>query len=204
MSVENNRKPDYHVDCMFVDRWSPRSFVNSELDSKILNSLFEAARWAPSCYNEQPWVFVFSTNEQEREKLLDTLLPGNRTWNKNVPVIAYILARKKFSKNGKLNFHAMFDTGAAWMSIAVQARKLGLYTHAMAGFDKDKVYQLFNLEPEEIEVIAALAIGYRDEPENLDAKLQKMEYPNQRNSIEKFSFSLSRFQQSGFKFSGTA
>ncbi|KQC11780.1 MAG: hypothetical protein APR63_03885 [Desulfuromonas sp. SDB] len=203
MNVENTRKPDYHVDCMFIDRWSPRSFVNSQLDSEILNSLFEAARWAPSCYNEQPWLFVFSTNEQEKEKLLDTLLPGNRTWNKNVPVIAYIMARKKFSKNNKSNFHAMFDTGAAWMSLALQARKLGLYTHAMAGFDRKKVYQLLNLEPQEIEVIAALAIGYEDEPEKLDAKLQKMEYPNQRKSIENFSFSLSSFQQGGFKLTGT-
>ncbi|MDD5708685.1 MAG: nitroreductase family protein, partial [Kiritimatiellae bacterium] len=123
---------------MFVDRWSPRAYLPEPIPEHQIRMLFEAARWAPSCFNEQPWLFVYATSEADRSRFAAALVEKNRAWAGIAPLLIFVLARRNFRQSGKQNRHAAFDSGAAWMSLALQARKLGLYAHGMAGFDINK------------------------------------------------------------------
>ena len=134
LAIPNNRSPEAEVDPMFPGRWSPRALDPEPLPEEAVASLFEAARWAPSCFNEQPWLFVYGTGEEKLATFLEILREGNRTWAKNAPVLAILFARKTFARNEKPNRWAGLDCGAAWMSLALQARTMGLYAHGMAGF----------------------------------------------------------------------
>ena len=145
----NPRTPDWDVDSMFVDRWSPRGFSGEPLTEREIHTLFEAARWAPSCYNEQPWRFVYATEPQARARLTACLVAKNRAWAGGAPLLMFLLARRHFQKTGAENRHAPYDAGAAWMALALQARKLGLYAHAMAGFNPDKAYEALGVSRED-------------------------------------------------------
>ena len=134
----NNRTPECEVDCIFTDRWSPRAFRSDPLPEHQIKSLFEAARWAPSCFNEQPWLFVYATGAEERRKFVSVLVEKNQRWASKCPLLMFVLTRRKFQEGGRENRHAPFDAGAAWVSLALQARRLGLYAHAMAGFNLEK------------------------------------------------------------------
>ncbi|MGA7613881.1 MAG: nitroreductase family protein, partial [Thermoanaerobaculia bacterium] len=118
------RKSDLPVHPMFVDRWSRRAFSPEPIDRATLSTLFEAARWSPSSMNEQPWFFLFATAEEDLERFRSVLVPGNRTWADHAPVLVIAYARKNFS-NDRPNRWAGFDTGAAWMSLALQAHHSG-------------------------------------------------------------------------------
>lgn len=133
------------VDPRFVERWSPRAFSDRSVPDEDLEAIFEAARWTPSSFNEQPWRFVYATSQEDRDRFLEAILPGNRAWAKDAPVLVYIVARTTFERNGKPNRHAWFDTGAAWMSLALQARQLGIHTHAMGGIDPEKAASILDL-----------------------------------------------------------
>ena len=174
------RVPEWDVDEMFVDRWSPRSFTGEPIPDDQVRSLFEAARWAPSCYNDQPWLFVYTTSDEGRARFLSTLVESNRRWTKKAPLLVYVAARRRFRHNDKENRHAVFDAGAAWVSLAFQARKLGLYAHAMAGFRKDDAYELLRLNHEEYHILAAIAVGRRGPASALPEDLRKSETPNSR------------------------
>jgi nitroreductase len=174
------RVPEWDVDEMFIDRWSPRSFVDEPIRDEHAHSLFEAARWAPSCYNDQPWLFVYATSEEGRARFLSTLSEGNQRWARNAPLLAYVTARRRFRHNQKENRHAAFDAGAAWVSVAFQARKLGLYAHGMAGFRKEEAYELLGLDEEEYDILAAIAVGRRGRVDALPENLQKGEKPSNR------------------------
>lgn len=176
----NPRKPMAEVDAIFIDRWSPRSLGGPALTEVELNALFEAARWAPSCYNEQPWEFHYATSDMARERFAAALVEKNRQWAVQAPLLVFVTARRAFSANGKVNRHAVFDAGAAWMSLALQARRLGLHAHAMAGFSIDKAAEVLGLSLEEYEIMAAVAVGRRVTPERLPEDLRAMESPNQR------------------------
>jgi nitroreductase len=186
MSIDrtNPRNPAYEVDALFVDRWSPRSFVEGSLTDAEVNALLEAAHWAPSCMNEQPWRFWVAHTEDARERFLPTLVERNQLWARRASLLLYIGARKNFGTSKSLNRQAMFDTGAAWMSLALQARRLGLYAHGMAGFDRDKAYALTGVSPDDIEIIAAIAVGRRGDPEALSEDQRKRESPSMRKGIE--------------------
>lgn len=147
------------VDPAFLKRHSPRSFADHPVDATDLEAVFEAARWAPSSYNEQPWRFVYATDVEDRERFLGAILEGNRDWAKDAPVLAFVLAKTSFERNNRENTHAWFDTGAAWMSLALQATKLGLATHAMGGIDYEKTREILAV-PEGFEVVCGLAIGH--------------------------------------------
>ncbi|NIM65421.1 MAG: nitroreductase [Candidatus Latescibacteria bacterium] len=181
--VFNKREPQAHVDPIFLDRWSPRALSREPVPESMIESLFEAARWAPSCYNEQPWLFIYAATEEDLSLYRPLLVEGNRQWADNAPVLAFALARKNFARNNKPNDWAAFDTGAAWMSLALQARRLGLYAHAMAGILKDKVYEVLNIPRDEYEVICAIAIGRYGDPSQLPASLKSSEIPNKRKSL---------------------
>jgi nitroreductase len=176
----NPRTPDWDIDSMFTDRWSPRAFSPEPLSEREIRTLFEAARWAPSCFNEQPWLFVYATEAEQRRKLVDCLVAKNRTWAGRAPLILFILARRHFQKTGKENRHAPFDAGAAWLALALQARKLGLYAHAMAGFNVEQAYEATGASREKYLVMAAVAVGRKTEDSWLPDDLRAMENPNER------------------------
>lgn len=186
--MENNRKPENPINELFINRWSPRSFSNKNVSKEVLYSLFEAARWSPSCFNDQPWIFLYATNDEPdiKKLFLEPLVEFNYNWAKEAPVIIYIIARKHFAHNGNINFHSGFDTGAAWMSLSLQAQLLGLSTHAMAGFDKEKAYKNLNVDKEKYDIYAVCAIGYKDEADKLPEELKLKEKPNSRRSVNEF------------------
>lgn len=178
-----SRKTEAEVDPMFIDRWSPVAFSRQPVPGKDLAALFEAARWAPSCFNEQPWLFLYATQEKDLARFRSLLVEGNRVWADRAPVLAVVFARRRFQRNAKPNRHAAFDAGAAWMSLALQARRLGLYTHAMAGFDEERSYRALDVPKDRFEAMAVIAIGRRDEALVLPGDLAKRELPSDRGPI---------------------
>lgn len=184
MNTSSSRTGDHSVDSIFIERWSPRSFKHTALTSEQVLRLFEAARWAPSCHNDQPWRFHYAVSETARRCFIDTLVPGNRVWAVHAPLLIYITAGTCFRHNGKSNAWAAFDAGAAWMSIALQARLMGLYTHGMAGFERDRAIQLLNIDTKTEDVLAAVAVGYRGDRAMLPEMLQEKEQPNGRLPLD--------------------
>jgi nitroreductase len=172
-------------------RWSPRAFSPQPVSPEVLGSLLEAARWAPSSYNEQPWAYLVATKEnpQEFQRLLSTLVEGNRAWAQHAPVLMLSVAKKHFERNGQPNRHAFYDTGQATMSLIVQATDLGLSAHQMAGFSVEKARELFSIPPE-WEPAAAIALGYPVEADAVPETLRAKEsLPRSRKPLEDFVFS---------------
>ncbi len=176
----NDRVAEVEVDSMFTDRWSPRAFASDPLPEHQIKTLFEAARWAPSCFNEQPWLFVYATEPEQRRKLASVLVEKNQRWAAKCPLLMFVLARRRFREGGRENRHAPFDAGSAWMSLALQARRLGLYAHAMAGFSIKKAYEALGVSEEEYLVMAAIAVGRKGDADQLPDDLRAMESPNDR------------------------
>lgn len=185
-----SRTPDADVHPMFLDRWSPRAFASTPLTEAQIASLFEAARWAPSCLNEQPWTFVYATDpgSPDHDRLLGLLVEANRVWSRHAPLLIIAFARRTFARNGKPNRHHGFDAGAAWMSLALQARALGLYSHAMAGFDHERAGAELGLPTDEFEAMAAIAVGAPGDPAALPEPLRAREAPSPRNPASSFVF----------------
>jgi len=184
MSIDrsNPRNPAADIDSMFIDRWSPRAFEPIPLTQTQIDTLFEAARWAPSCFNAQPWLFIYAADATDRIRFISALVEKNRAWVQNASLLVYLLCRRNFSHNGQVNRHAPFDAGAAWMSLALQARKLGLYAHAMAGFSREKAYEILNAPAEEYDIMAAIAVGYRTAPVILSEPVAAAEKPSDRKA----------------------
>lgn len=178
----NPRIPEADVDCQFTDRWSPRSFLPDPIPDWQVAALFEAARWSPSCYNEQPWSFRYAVSTVGRARLATVLVAKNQAWAAKAPLLMFVLAHAAFEHNGKSNRHAAFDAGAAWMALAFQARRFGLYAHAMAGFSEAKAREVLGVGDEFI-VLAAVAVGRRGDPAGISADLRSMEAPNERKSL---------------------
>ena len=188
--VPNNRIPDAPVNPMFLDRWSPRAFDPIPLPEEDVATLFEAARWAPSCFNEQPWLFVYGTSEKEKETFLEILVEKNRLWAHNAPVLAILFAKKTFAHGGRPNRWAGLDCGAAWVSLAFQARMMGLYAHGMAGFSQAKAYELLNVPEEEYEAMCAIAMGAYGDRDALSPEVKEMEQPNGRKALSEVARKL--------------
>jgi len=190
MDIHNPREAAFEIDPMFIERWSPRAFQPNPVESHRIMALFEAARWAPSCYNDQPWRFYYALSAPARKRFIQTLVPQNQRWAAQAPVLIYVTARKRFRHNGKPNRYGPFDAGAAWMAIALQAGKMGLYAHAMAGFDKEKAYDLINASPDVVDVLAAVAVGPPGDPSFLPKDLRATEKPNQRLATQELIHEL--------------
>lgn len=159
----NLRPTETSVDSQFVDRWSPRAYLSKPVSDADLRTLVEAARFAPSCFNDQPWLFKIARSESAVRRYRDGLVPANQEWARSAPVLIYLFGRKGFRRNGNPNAWSSFDCGSAWMSLALQARKLGLYAHAMAGFDAEKALELCGVSGSDYQPWAAITVGYRDE-----------------------------------------
>ena len=161
---------------LLAQRWSPRAFLSHPVEPEKLRSLLEAARWAPSSYNEQPWVFLVATQQEPEDfaRMLSVLVEGNRAWAQRAPVLMLSVARLNFERTGKPNRHAFHDVGLATANLMTQATALGLAVHAMAGFDVEKAREAFGIPPG-WEPVAAIALGYLGEPELLPEKLRERE-----------------------------
>lgn len=171
------------VDELFVQRWSPRSFTKTPIAPEDLATIIEAARWAPSAYNEQPWRILTST-EESFATFLELLVESNQRWAKDASVLGFLMAKKNFTLNGQPNPWAQFDCGAAWMSLTLQARKLGLYTHGMAGIKKEEIYKVFQINQDEYQVMAGFAMGVLGQRDNLDPPYFDWETPSSRKTIQ--------------------
>ncbi|MEJ2199413.1 MAG: nitroreductase family protein [Desulfuromonadaceae bacterium] len=181
--LHNPRTPEAEVDSSFVDRWSPRALAPEPLAEEQIAALFEAARWSPSCYNEQPWLFLYATGAEDRERFASALVERNRLWASRAPLLLFVLTRLNFQQNQKPNRHAGFDAGAAWMALALLARRLGLYAHAMSGFNRQKALEVLGVSAEEYEVMAAVAVGRRGSADQLPQELADLERPNERKPL---------------------
>jgi len=154
----------------------------------VLRSIFEAARWAPSSNNEQPWAYIVATKDDREnfEKMLSVLVEFNVQWARSAPVLALAVARLTFAKNNAPNRNAQYDTGAATALLSVEATARGLAVHQMAGFDPEKARRVFGI-PAGWEPMAALAIGYPGDPASLPPPLKDREMaPRTRNPIAEF------------------
>jgi len=149
-------------------RWSPRAFDARPVEREKLRSLFEAARWAASSYNAQPWYFIVATKDdpEDYKKVLESFVEFNQGWAKSAPVIALSVAGHKMPHDGSANRHAFHDVGQAAANLALQATALGLQVHQMAGIIPDKARQIFNIPPD-FEAVAGFAIGYPGDPMTL-------------------------------------
>lgn len=180
--VKANRKAYFPINPLFLNRWSPRSYLDKKVSDQDLYTVLEAARWAPSASNEQPWRFIVAKTDKQLNTFYQFIMERNRLWCEKAPILI-LLASQTISENGKPNGCHAFDTGAAWASLAFQAKLLGLSTRAMAGFDKEKSRQLLNL-PETLALHAVIALGYQGEKMDLaDEKFREMEQPNQRRPL---------------------
>ena len=182
---------DFPIHDLVAERWSPRAFGDKPISSDILRSLFEAARWAPSSSNEQPWAYIVARKDDADafEKLVSILVPANASWAKHAPVLALAVAQLAFAKSGSPNRNAQHDVGAssAWLTFEATAR--GLFVHQMAGFDAEKARQVFEI-PAGWEPIAAMAIGYPGDPESLPQPMRDREVaPRTRKPISTFVMS---------------
>ncbi|HEX7720518.1 MAG TPA: nitroreductase family protein [Pyrinomonadaceae bacterium] len=188
--MEKLAPTDYPIEEILRRRWSPRAFSDRNVEAEKLLSLFEAARWAPSSFNEQPWSFILATKETpaEHAQLVNCLVEKNQQWARLAPVLMVSVARLNFEKTGKPNRHAFHDVGLAMGNLLVEATALGLFVHQMAGFSVDKVREAYQV-PEGFEPVAAIAIGYPAEPEVLLETFREQETgPRKRKPIGSFVF----------------
>ncbi|MBA2484658.1 MAG: nitroreductase family protein [Nitrospira sp.] len=166
-------------------RWSPRAYSEQAVKPEILQSLFEAARWAPSSSNEQPWHFIVGTKDDPaaHDRLFHCLKEGNKKWAFRAPVLMLSVARLNFEDDGTPNRHAWHDTGMAVFSLVVQATALGLIVHQMAGFDVETARQDLNI-PAGSDPVAMIAVGYPGDPAVLDDTLRQREFaPRDRKPV---------------------
>ena len=188
------RKPapiDHDIHQLIRDRWSPRTFSDQPIAASALRSLLEAARWAPSSYNEQPWCFLLATKDRadEFERLVSCLTPGNQSWAQNAFALIFTVAKLTFERNGKANRHAYHDIGLAAAQLTLQATAMGLAVHQMAGIDVDKIRIVYSV-PEGYDPVTGIAVGYPNDPDALTDEIRSREFaPRQRKALESFVFS---------------
>jgi nitroreductase len=186
--MEKPATTEFPVHDLIRYRWSPRAFSDKPVPPDVLRSLFEAARWAPSSNNEQPWAFLVATKDDPENfaKMLSVLVEFNAGWAKHAPVLALAVAELAFRRNGNPNRNAFYDAGAASAQLTFEANSRGLLVHQMAGYDGLKARQVFEI-PEGWEPIAAIAIGYPGDPETLPQPLRDRELaPRSRKSLSEF------------------
>jgi nitroreductase len=183
------RTADYaKLDNMFIERWSPRAFLPDSIAEEDIKTLFEATRWSPSCFNEQPWRFVYAHKPSDLEKFRSVLKESNQVWANHAPLLVIAFSHKLFAHNGAPNRWADFDSGAAWMALTLQANRLGLRTHGIGGFDQSKAYEVTGVDPELHKAICMIAIGKKAEAKTLPDELQAREAPSDRKALDEIAF----------------
>ena len=188
--ADKKASTDHPIHELLAERWSPYGFEDRSVAEADLRSLFEAARWAASSYNEQPWSYLVATKENPEEfaRLLSCLVEPNQAWAKAAPVLALGVVSLRFSRNNKENRAAVHDLGLAAGNLLVEATARGLCVHQMIGILPDKARGLYKI-PEDSEVWTALAIGYKADPEKLPDALKERDLaPRQRKPLSQFVF----------------
>ncbi|MCL4201355.1 MAG: nitroreductase family protein [Pirellulaceae bacterium] len=181
---------DHPIHELLGKRWSPYAFADRHVSDADLRSLFEAARWAPSSYNEQPWRYIVATksNPAEFERLLSCLVEPNQVWAKAAPVLALGCTCLQFARNQKPNAAAIHDLGLASASLSLQATVLGLFVHQMIGILPDRARELYGI-PEDTQPVTGLAIGYADTPDKLPEGYRERDLaPRSRKPLAEFVF----------------
>ena len=190
MSIEKPAPSKYPLEENIAKRWSPRTFADRAVESETLGSLLEAARWAPSSSNEQPWYFLVATKRDPAAfaGMLETLVPINQRWAANADVLLISVARLNWARTGQPNRHAFHDCGLALANLLTQATSMGLASHAMAGFSPEKARELFEV-PEGYEPLTAIAIGYPGDLDALPPDQRDREIaPRKRKELSEFVF----------------
>ncbi|MEE8124228.1 MAG: nitroreductase family protein [Nitrospirales bacterium] len=188
-----NKSANTHfpIHALLKQRWSPRAFADRPVEKEKLQRLFEAARWAPSCFNEQPWVFILTTkaNQEEYDNLLSCLVEGNRIWAQHAPLLLLTVAKMHFDHNGELNRHAFHDIGLAIGNLLIQATAMDLVLHQMAGILPDRIRELYAL-PQGFEPVTGIAIGYQGDAKSLPEPFKERELtPRSRKAVKEWVFS---------------
>jgi nitroreductase len=180
---------DAPVEDIILRRWSPRAFADTPVSDADLKTVFTAASWAASSYNEQPWRFLVGRKGDETwKKIFDSLTPANQSWTKSAPVLYASFAKRTFSHNSSPNRVAVHDVGAASATLSLQATALGLHTHGMAGFDGEALRAAFDI-PNDFDPVACWALGYFGDLDQLPENYRKMELqPRSRKPLQEFVF----------------
>jgi nitroreductase len=186
-SESRMQEASYPVDELFLDRWSPRALSGEGVTDEELMTLFEAARWAPSSYNNQPWRILYARRDTEHwHAFFDLMVEGNRAWAKDAAALLLFVSKETFDFNGKPYPTHSFDTGAAWENLALQATMLGLVTHGMQGFDYARARAELNI-PEGFRVEAMIAVGRPGDPSQLPERLREREAPSGRKALSEIT-----------------
>lgn len=193
MTTANARNSDYPIDPLFLERWSPRAFDGQPISDADVMSLFEAARWAPSSYNSQPWRFLYAKRDTpDWAKFIDLLVPFNRSWAERASLMIIAVSNSLMLPPGAekpVPSHShSFDTGSAFCCLALQATRLGLQAHGMVGFDHDKAFADLNV-PIGYRVEAAIAVGRMGDKSVLPEALRAREMPNGREPVSTIALS---------------
>ncbi len=189
--MANRKNMDHAIHPILRERYSPYAFDNKIIPQNDLCSLFEAARWTASSFNEQPWHFIVASrdDQQDFQRILSCLMPANAQWACEGSTIALGITRKIFSANGKMNRSAEHDLGQATANIVNEAMSRGIYAHQMAGILPDHAQELYAI-PQEYMVVCAMVLGYLGDPMRLPPALRERErYPQERHSLHDFVFS---------------
>jgi nitroreductase len=187
-----DRQPDRPVDRLFLERWSPRAFDGSEMPEEDLLTMLEAARWAPSAFNSQPWRFLYARRgDADWQRFLGLLIPWNQSWAHSASALVYILSDSlpftdKTGEPATSHTHS-YDAGAAWACFALQASLIGYQAHGMSGVDFERAAAELGV-PERYRIEAAAVVGRLGDPAMLPEKLRAREVPSGRNPVEEFAF----------------
>ena len=181
---ESARKSNYPINPLILNRWSPRAMTGEALNDDDIMSLFEAARWAPSSYNNQPWRFIYAKRNTEHwDRFFNLLAEGNKNWTKNAALLVVVISRKNFEFNEKPAITHQFDAGSAWENLALEASSRGIVAHGMQGFDYEKAGVNLGV-PHDFEVMAMIAIGKKGPIEIPPPELQEMEKLTDRKPLK--------------------
>lgn len=177
---------------MFLRRWSPRAFTGEEMPVADLMRMFEAANWAPSAFNYQPWQFVYARRETpEWGTFLNLLVPGNQMWAHAASALVFLVSDRFMRLPGadpRPDYSHSFDTGAAWGYLALQCERMGYAAHGMTGFDRERAYEVLEVPEDGYRIEAAVAIGKQASPAVLPEAMQAREKPNTRKPVEELVF----------------
>lgn len=194
MTTSNSRQSEYPVDPLFLERWSPRAFDGQTMPRQDLLTILDAAHWAPSASNSQPWRFVYALRDSEEwPHFVELLMDGNQRWAKNASALIFIISKMySVSKDGekKPSGSHSFDTGAAWFSLAMQAHLMGYHAHGMGGIHKDKIVDMLKV-PEGYRVEAGVAVGKLTARHTLPEDLAEREVPSKRLPLSDVVFEYS-------------
>lgn len=165
------------------DRWSARAFSSKKVSKEDVYAIIEAASYAPSSINEQPWRFIVGFDPETLRLLQDSLIPSNLEWAQHAPVLIGLISKRTHTKNGKENAYHQFDAGSAFSFLSLEATKRGLIAHSMGGFDKEMIRKSFNIS-DDFSILLIIAVGYHGDKSTLSESQQAREFPSLRKNLE--------------------